>query len=44
VVLDATTGQVLALANGGDADRATGDGGGNPAVTSRSSRVRSTRS
>ncbi|MBW0133404.1 peptidoglycan D,D-transpeptidase FtsI family protein [Pseudonocardia abyssalis] len=34
VVLDVATGQVLALANGGDADRSTGTGGGNPAVTS----------
>ncbi|GAA2553563.1 peptidoglycan D,D-transpeptidase FtsI family protein [Pseudonocardia hydrocarbonoxydans] len=34
VVLDVATGQVLALANGGDADRSTGSGGGNPAVTS----------
>lgn len=34
VVLDVDTGQVLALANGGDSDRSTGSGGGNPAVTS----------
>ncbi len=34
VVLDVPTGQVLALANGGDPDRTTGNGGGNPAVTS----------
>jgi cell division protein FtsI (penicillin-binding protein 3) len=34
VVLDSATGQVRALANGGDSDRATGSGGGNPAVTS----------
>ncbi len=34
VVLDVATGQVLALANGGNADRSTGSGGGNPAVTS----------
>lgn len=34
VVLDVATGEVLALANGGNADRSTGSGGGNPAVTS----------
>lgn len=34
VVMDSATGEVLALANGGDADRSTGSGGGNPAVTS----------
>lgn len=34
VVLDAATGEVLALANGGNPDRTTGTGGGNPAVTS----------
>jgi cell division protein FtsI (penicillin-binding protein 3) len=34
VVLDAATSEVLALANGGNPDRATGNGGGNPAVTS----------
>ena len=34
VVLDAGTGEVLALANGGNSDRSTGSGGGNPAVTS----------
>ncbi|WP_363320472.1 penicillin-binding protein 2 [Pseudonocardia sp.] len=34
VVLDSRTGEVLALANGGNSDRSTGTGGGNPAVTS----------
>lgn len=34
VVLDAATGEVRALANGGNPDRSTGTGGGNPAVTS----------
>lgn len=34
VVLDSATGEVLALANGGNSDRSTGSGGGNPAVTS----------
>lgn len=34
VVMDSATGEVLALANGGNADRSTGSGGGNPAVTS----------
>ncbi|MDN5750813.1 MAG: penicillin-binding protein 2 [Pseudonocardia sp.] len=34
VVLDAATAEVLALASGGIADRSTGTGGGNPAVTS----------
>ncbi|MDN5933686.1 MAG: penicillin-binding protein 2 [Pseudonocardia sp.] len=34
VVLDADTGQVLALASGGASDRSAGSSGGNPAVTS----------